>query len=74
LHTISGSAKYSSTLPKSPKKTLSSQEKETIKMFARVDGEIGERLEKALGDSLGMKDTDHVSQKYGLQTPLGGGY
>jgi catalase len=56
------------------KKALPEVQKETIKMFARVDREIGERLEKALGDSLGMKDTDHVSQKYGLQTPLGGGY
>jgi catalase len=56
------------------KKALPEVQKETIKMFAKVDGEIGERLEKALGDSLGMKDTDHVSKKYGLQTPLGGGY
>lgn len=43
-------------------------------MFAKVDDEIGERLEKALGDSLSMKDVDHVSGPYGLQQTLGGGY
>jgi catalase len=43
-------------------------------MFAKVDPEIGERLEKALGDSLSMKDVDHVSGRYGLQPTLGGGY
>lgn len=43
-------------------------------MFAKVDGEIGERLEKALGDSLSMKDVDHVAGPYGLQQTLGGGY
>jgi catalase len=56
------------------KKALPMVQKETIKMFAKVDGEIGERLEKMLGDSLGMKDTDHVSKKYGLQEAYGGGY
>jgi catalase len=43
-------------------------------MFAKVDKEIGERLEKALGDSLSMKDVDHVSGPYGLQPTIGGGY
>jgi catalase len=43
-------------------------------MFAKVDAEIGERLEKALGDSLSMKDVDHVSGPYGLQEAIGGGY
>jgi catalase len=55
-------------------KALPQVQKETIKMFAKVDKEIGERLEKALGDSFGLKDTDHVPAKYGLQTTLGGGY
>lgn len=43
-------------------------------MFAKVDKEIGERLEKALGDSLSMNNVDHVSGPYGLQPTLGGGY
>jgi catalase len=43
-------------------------------MFAKVDAEIAERLEKALGDSLSMKDVDHVSGPYGLQEAHGGGY
>jgi len=44
-------------------------------MFAKVDREIGERLEKALGDSLSDKGVDHVkSGPYGLQQTLGGGY
>jgi catalase len=43
-------------------------------MFAKVDAEIGERLEKALGDSFSMKDVDHISGPYGLQEALGGGY
>lgn len=43
-------------------------------MFAKVDKEIGERLELALGDSLRMTNVDHVSVPYGLQQTLGGGY
>jgi catalase len=43
-------------------------------MFAKVDKEIGERLEKALGDSLSMKNVDHAYATYGLQPTLGGGY
>lgn len=55
-------------------KALPQVQKGTIKMFAKVDREISERLEKELGDSLGMKRTDHVSKKYGLQEAYGGGY
>lgn len=47
---------------------------DSAEMFAKVDAEIGERLEKALGDSLSMKDVDHVRVPYGLQQTLGGGY
>ncbi|OAL46505.1 catalase-domain-containing protein [Pyrenochaeta sp. DS3sAY3a] len=56
------------------KKALPQVQKETIKMFAKVDPEIGERIEKKLGDFLGMKGVDHVSAKYGLQEAYGGGY
>jgi catalase len=56
------------------KKALPQVQKETIKMFAKVDPEIGERIEKTLGDFLGMKGVDHVSAKYGLQEAYGGGY
>lgn len=45
-----------------------------LEIFAKVDQEIGERLEIALGESLSMKDVDHVSGLYGLQQTLGGGY
>ncbi|CAN9245873.1 unnamed protein product [Alternaria alternata] len=56
------------------KKALPQVQRESIKMFAKVDKEIGERLEKALGDSLSMKNVDHAYATYGLQPTLGGGY
>lgn len=57
------------------KKALPRVQRDTIAIFSKVDPEIGQRLEAALGDFLGEKGVDHVSgTPYGLQPAYGGGY
>ena len=57
------------------KKALPQVQKETIKVFGKVDQEIAERLEKVLGELSSDAGADHVSsQPYGLQPTYGGGY
>ncbi|KAL1605017.1 catalase A [Paraconiothyrium brasiliense] len=54
-------------------KALPEVQKETIRMFAKVHKEIGERLEKAL-EKASENGPDHVKAPYGLQSAVGGGY
>lgn len=57
------------------KKALPQVQKEAIKVWAKVDQEIADRLTEALGDYLSDKGVDHVSgTPYGLQPAFGGGY
>ena len=57
------------------KKALPQVQKEAINVWAKVDQEIADRLTEALGDYLGDKGVDHVSNTpYGLQPAFGGGY
>jgi catalase len=57
------------------KKALPQVQKDAIKVWAKVDQQIADRLTEALGDYLSDKGVDHVSNTpYGLQPAYGGGY
>lgn len=52
-------------------KALPQVQKETVKMFAKVKPEIGERIEKKLKDMGETKSKEHVKATYGIMRPKG---
>jgi catalase len=56
-------------------KALPEVQKETVKMFAKVEKVIGDRIEKKLGElAKEGQGPDHVKAPYGLREAYGAGY
>jgi catalase len=51
-------------------------QKQTVKVFSKVDKEIGERMEKGIEavNNAPKQHTEHVKAPYGFMQTLGGGY